>query len=252
MTRVAISFVAVFVLAIIAGGQQTGSSIAFACTPGPPLHPLEEIALADAIAVVRVASVQGSVNPAPTVTPKAVSPPVSTTPGSIIDGMPDDFDLSGYGARLVVERVHAGSLPAEFDVDSIRRAQLEERVRIYEGGGGSNCPVSDPRVRYLEDGLYLAFLDVTDSGVETVARFMMNGSAIVVGSELGSESTPLYLTPEHAEAFFPRAPFVKFEGQSLGQMTGPVATDLLLGAIASLRGDTTIRPPDAGNAGLKR
>ncbi len=232
-----------------------------ACTPGPPLYPLEEIARADAIAIVRAESVRGPENSAPTVTPEVSSPPVATAPPDptsadpFVDGMPPDFSLEGYGATLRVEREITTGLPSSFRVDEVEREQLEQTVRTYEAGKGSNCPVSDPRTRYYVGVRYLVFLRMPASGPSTLARFELEGGNLLVAPEtfgIGGEATPLYASALNAARFFPSAPFTAFEGQAIGQVTAQsVPLDSMLRAVAVLRDDPSIAPPDTGSAGLK-
>ena len=242
--------VLISLLLIPAGMLGPGAPRTGACTP-PPLRPLEEIALADAIAVVNVDSVRGPENYAPTVTPIVVSPPVATPPGPYVDGMPDDFSLEGYGATLSVARLIVGTLPEKFDVDEKMRSRIEEIVRLYEAGRGSNCPVSDVRLRYLYPGLYLGFFRETDAGYETLARYVVNGSGIIANHDLISDGGAfLILDRATAERFFAPDLIVPLDSGSLVELQGQVPFDDLLAAIAYLRNDPTITLPETGTAGL--
>jgi len=256
---VVLAFVAAAIAVAVVGSG--GAGTAHACTGG--IADLEWFApRSGVILIARAVEVGDAVNHAPPVTltptatqtPAAVGTRVARYPVALPSATPTlasapvvpEFDLTGLGATFRVLRVIAGEAPAEIPYLWDTRASIEQTLRRWEAGSTgevSSCPLGAFIPRYQRGVDYLLFfMDGADSFAW--ASFPIAGDSLVLNDEghLQAGNGYLRMSPETRARYF--------DGTEEGQTLVPI--EMMLRAVAALRGDATIAPPDAGNAGLKR
>jgi hypothetical protein len=238
--------------------------VAQACSGGGA--PLEAFATeTEVIVLVEAQTVGDGVNRAPTITssptPSATSTVLpSMTPSPALPPPPTpyrpepgpvDFDLQGIGATFRVRRVIAGTSPEVIEYQWDYRTRLEEEIRRREAGAWSgieSCALGMFTVRYQQGRDYLLFFNEFDGGMNAWASFPVEDGQVVLDDPLHLQANfgALYMQTDTLARYFPG---VQARDGFVDQPRVPL--DMLLRAVAALRGDPSIAPPDAGNAGLK-
>jgi hypothetical protein len=211
-----------------------------------------------------VLSAGDAVNRAPTVTPTVtstatatatgtrtpdaatpVSPPVAPPP-TIDVGV----DLTGIGAELQLVHSYAGAAPARVTIDTTTRVEVEREIRVFESGSISDCAPDRFAARYVPGRRYLVFAnEVTPGDNETLALFPIEGDNIVLHDPLLATSLlgELYMTQGTYDRYF--STVERYDaGYGIAAPTVPLAT--VLRAIAGLRGEPSVAPPDTGSGGM--
>ncbi len=257
-----------FVLVVIIGATTLvprHSPAAIACTGGGP-GGLEEVAQLPLIFIAQASSVGDGLNRAPTATPTNTETATATATGTPWASVPTPVsppflpptpppyigpDLTGVGADLVVERVYVGALPAQIRVDEQARIDLEQQVREMETALGiSDCTADRFVARYVPGRRYLVFATQPAPGdIETAAIFPIEGDRLVLHDPLLAQTylDELLMGAETYRLYF--SGIETYEGQ-YGIAAPDVPLSSVLGAVAFLRGDPSIAPPDTGSAGL--
>ena len=146
---------------------------AYACSGATENLTLEYyIEQADAIAIVGVTEVGGAANETPPFPPGTRPDHPGVGGGS---GIREDFHFYGYRAQAEVIEVIEGSLPVAIEIDRALRAQMERVVRQYELGNRLVPCFFGMQQRYQPDTDYLAFLEKTDEGWNTVRQYELSG-----------------------------------------------------------------------------
>jgi hypothetical protein len=289
----AVAFAGVLALAALLN-PRVAVRPAYACTGAWPS--MDDVARnAHAIAIVRAAEVGGpdytigpvTVTPQPTATATATvsvtatgttSPTTSptatsTATPSVTDAAPPrpaSFDLTGYGAHLVVERVLLGSLPTEVDIDAARRLGIDRDLRLQEQPQLTirPCPIAFLVPKYEAGQSYVMFLRFEDGGwINTPPMFELNDG--VVSAQWGSLSQAAYFA--FLEGFVTN-PYFPQPGEGVTTMAYDridAPLDAFINAIRLARGEiappqqeatavpsatsgaTRISPPDTGDADLR-
>jgi hypothetical protein len=237
---------------------------ALACTGG--IGPFESFATeTELIVLVEAIAVGDGVNRAPTVTASPTPSPTATLAPSVTpspasspqpepprpDPGPVDFDLQVIGTTFRVKRVIAGSTPDIIEHQWEYRAVLEAEIRRREAGAWSgieSCALGAFTVRYEAGREYLLFFNEYEGQLNAWASFPVHDGHVVLDDARHTEANfgVLYMEAATHGRYFPG---VRFDEGFIRQPRVPL--DMLLRAVAGLRGDPTIAPPDAGNAGLK-
>jgi hypothetical protein len=248
---------------------------AHACTGG--VSPLEWLTQrADLIVLGEAVAVGDAVNRAPTLTPTSSptqTPPVtptrtarartSTTPAptprpSSTPFTPTRFHLTGIGMTLAVERVYAGESGEMLDVDVDTRSALERALRNEEAGiryYGGTCSLGAFVPRYRLGQRYLAFAERPEGWPEALYAagvFAVDGNDLWLDDPLleAGNNGFLHMLPETYNRFFAGVPAVTYGTDSVYLTADRVPFWRVLRAVAFLRGDPSIAPPDTGSAGL--
>lgn len=229
---------------------------------------------AETIFLGTAVEVGGSENPAPTLTPTALPTATATqpwwegpTPSSPQVMMPPigpvpDIDLAGIDAVLRVDAVYAGDPGTEFTTGQVARSAIERELREWEaraGGPVSSCELDAFVPRYEAGRQYLLFVE----GIEGTTEFDSYVSAVfrVDDADLLSGLDPLLsqagqgwlsmnsTTYSQYFAGLPAETSSDYDYVSFDETRVPLSR--MLDAVAGLRGETSIVPPDAGSAGLK-
>lgn len=254
-------------VALVAPALRVGRGVppAVACTGGG-VGGLEDLARMPLILLADAVRVGDAVNRAPTATVTstptttptaagAVTPP-ATTPVSPPFASPTPppypgVDLTGVGAELSVVRAYAGVAPAHLRIDTRARADLEQRLREIEATRlFSNCTPDRFVARYVVGRRYLVFATEPAHGdIETAALYPVEGDNIVLRDPLLRQSYlgELSMVAKTYRQYFSSLP--TYEG-SYGLAADRVPLASVLRAVAFLRGDPSIAPPDTGSAGL--
>jgi hypothetical protein len=253
-------------LSIVLATRANAPRPAYACTGGP--GPFQEYAAyADAVAVVVAESVGGPDNSAPPITPSAAVP--AATPG------PPLFDLTSLGAHLRVVQTVAGDLPVEFDVDAYTRETTEQQIRLREADPNiiSSCPLGFGINRYEAGTQYFLFLSFEEGlGWSTIIKFKMDGSNLLTGDFSSVDNPSLVVSDAEGQAYFAgmlatELPATEASPRSWQIRNTAVPGEAMIAAVLGVRsgsvpGDQAvepqasvdigeIRPPNAGDAGLR-
>jgi hypothetical protein len=254
------AFALAFGLAAL-GGASRDARIAVACTPGPQVG-LGTAVSADAIVIARVVRAGSSVNSLPVLTPQPVptamigSPPFAEPPPL---AEPYTFDLTGYGATLEIERTISGAAPPAVEVGAAARAFMEQEVRQREAYRGSptifsDCPLEWSAHTWVAGARYLVFLSFSDEGATSFARYRLEGDDVVLTHHPDTDPRWPMEAVQMTTAMYARF-FTNVEGEVAGGSAvitaDRVPMSAMLGAIADMRGEPSILPPEAGNAGPK-
>jgi hypothetical protein len=255
---------ATLAVAAFAATSQHAPRAAVACTGGMG-GPLQSFVSAGNIAIVEAVVVGDAVNRAPlvTLTPTATAtlPPTASASGTPVaaptlpppaDGGWDEFkfDLTGYGATFQVERVLTGAPPPTIETWGDRRA-LEYSLRRIEAGEQPSllCPFAAFLPRYVLGMRYLLFLDE-----DTFVSIPLDGDDLYIDEPFhGSANLLLMVDRETYQRYFPGVAVFGLESgiEPYIITQSRVPLDMMLRAIAGLRGDPSIAPPNTGTAGLK-
>ena len=256
------SCVALVTLAVVLGVRAPSARPALACT-GAGYGSIETLATgAQFIVVADAVSVGDNINRAPlntpmftppttpTAAPRTSSPTPPSPPHSPSSGYtPEPFDLTGFGATLAVVQSYSSEAPRQLEVDKISRREVELAVREREAGALTDCAPDHFAHHYSRGSRYLVFAaEHPELGLHTIVRYEISGTDLILW---GGGAAGLTMTASTYAHFFAGVPFEGFAGSIIGQITGdrlPLAT--VLRAVAFLRGDASIAPPDTGSAGL--
>lgn len=270
-TRIAGSLLVAFsaaAIALVAVVTAPHPDSALACTGG--IGPFEGYATeAELIVLVEAIEVGDGINHAPTLTASATptataTPDKSITPSPTMPPAPTpyrplpspvDFDLNGIGTTFAVKRVIVGSASPTFEYQWDYRARLESEIRIREAGawsGVESCPLGAFTVRYEQGRDYLLFfylsLNEYEGPLSAWASFPVDDGYVVLDDPLHQQGNNgvIYGSPDTLARYFSG---VRAEEGFIKQPRVPLNT--VLRAIAGLRGDPSIAPPETGSAGLK-
>jgi hypothetical protein len=275
MNWLTLAFASLAAGSLVMGSLQREVRTARACTPGPPFG-VETAATADAIALVEAVRVGTAENRAPTVAPTStpsasataterssitatpsVSPSPSPTPFETAE--PYHFDLTGHGATLRVIRMYAGDLPKLFEDGVEARAWMEQEIRHREAYRGppiifSDCPIEWSTHQWQAGAQYLIFTRRSELFSGVMLRYRVeDGDLVLVG--YGRDDPRWYMEAIGMQEpvyrrFFGGVPADIENGYAILTATRLPAA-MLLRAVAGLRGDPSIIPPETGNAGIK-
>ena len=145
------------------------------------------------------------------------------------------------------------------EIDGALRAQMERVVRQYELGSRLVPCFFGMQQRYQPDTNYLAFLEKTDEGWNTVRQYELSGDHVDLGRPgvlLSPQHRPLVVGEETYSAVF--SAFDASETQpntgEYGQLwviqEQQVPLAVVKKAIAQLKG-SSVTPPTTGSAGLR-
>jgi len=241
-----------------------GVDTALACTGG--IGPFESLATeTELIVLAEAIAVGDNVNRAPTVTASPTPSPTPTlepsvTPSPASSPRPEpprpqpgpvDFDLQGIGTTFRVKRVISGAAADLIEHQWEYRALLEAEIRRREAGAWSgieSCALGAFTVRYEAGREYLLFFSEYEGQLNAWASFPVHDGHVVLDDPLHIQANNgvLYMQEATHRQYFQG---VQFDEGFIRQARVPL--DMLLRAVAALRGDSTIAPPDAGSAGLK-
>jgi hypothetical protein len=261
-----VAFVAVSSLALVALVLRSGSGAppAAACTGG--VGPLEWLTShAELIVLGEAIEVGDAVNRAPTATatqtPTATSTPSrgkttakTASPTSTPSPFePRPFDLTGIGMTLRVERAYVGGASGSIAIDANVRSAVERGLQDIEAGRMyiSDCALDAFVPRFSVGVRYLLFI-VNAPEPYTAGVFIVDGQDVVLDDPalVRAGNDQLYLSPETYQRFFAGLPASSRYAGELTLMAGRVPLARVLRAIAFLRGDPSIAPPETGSAGL--
>ena len=258
---VALAAAAVALIAVVTAPRP---DTALACTGG--IGPFEGYATeADLIVLVQAIEVGDGINHAPTLTASATptataTPDESITPSPTMPPAPTpyrpvpgpvDFDLTGIGATFVVQRVIVGTTVPTIEYQWDYRASIEDEIRKREAGawsGVTSCPLGAFTVRYEQGRQYLLFFNEYEGSMNGWASFPVDDGQVVLDDPLHQQGNngAIYASPETLARYLPG---VRAEEGFVKQPRVPL--DMALRAVAGLRGDPSIAPPETGTAGLK-
>lgn len=249
--------------AVIIARAASPAREALACTGG--VSNIEHFA-PNAVHVFLGEAIQvgGPANDAPTVTPTATPTAAagSPTPGASSPTAPlpttyvPSVDLTGIGATFRVLADYSGVDASEFTVDNELRAGIEHALREAEAGRLhlSTCAIDAFVPRYTAGARYLVFTAEHINGAYFVAAvFRVDGERIVFNDQglTYANNGFLHMQRDTYDRFFAALPASEPIEQTAYFIDGSVPLRNVLRAVAALRGDPSIAPPDTGNAGLK-
>ncbi len=255
-------------LVVLAASSRSAAPRAEACTGGVgPLEWLTENS--DLIVLGRAVEVGDAANHAPPATPTAsrTSTPTATTgrsPGTPITSssptpiatMPvivPSVDLAGIGMTLAVERAYVGGASANIAIDANVRSGIERELRDIEAGilRITDCRLDAFVARYHVGLRYLLFV-AGEPDQYVAGVFIVDGQDVVLDDpELSRAATDrLYMSLDTYQRFFSGVPTASRYAGEVTLATDRVPLFRVLRAVAFLRGDPSIAPPETGSAGL--
>ncbi len=271
----ALATIGFLLAAALVASSRGDATPAQACVGG--VDPLEWLAQrADLIVLGEAVAVGDAVNhtaPAtPTSTPTRTPPvtptrtarattsrtPAPTPRPSSTPFTPTRFDLTGVGMTLAIERVYAGEAGETLDVDAATRAALERTLRNEEAGiryYGGSCGLGAFTLRYRAGQHYLIFAEHPDGWPEALHAagvFAVDGNDLRLHDPLlgAGNNGFLHMSPATYDRFFAGAPAATYGTDTVYLTADSVPLWRVLRAVAFLRGDPSIAPPDTGSAGL--
>jgi hypothetical protein len=190
-------------------------------------------------------------------TPGPASPPRATSapPAQKYAG----FDLAGVGATLRVVRAYTPGVDvgAPLVIDAGVRSSIERELRAREAGGGlaTSCALGQFTFKFEQGRRYLVFgrYFKDGSGLLTVSRLLVDGDDVVLSDPLAAFGTSpaSSITATLYHRFFEGVPAEVDDARGFAGFTGErIPLTSVLRAVAFLRGDPAIAPPDTGSAGL--
>ncbi len=254
----------VVALVVLALWLPSGAPPAAACTGGvPPLEWLtshgELIVLGEAIEVGdglnRAPTATATQTPTVTSTPRrGTSSATPTSPAATPSTFePRPFDLTGIGMTLRVERVYVGQVGSTVPVDWTGRSWYEKTLRDEEAGKpyyGGTCTLGMFQPRYRAGQRYLLFAQGNQEW-HASGSFAVDGDAIVGDSLLGGANNGfVYMSPGTYEKFFRGVQSRSYLPDRVDLTAERIPLSLVMRAVAYLRGDASIAPPETGSAGL--
>ncbi len=270
-----VSCVALVTLAVALGVRLPPARPALACTGGG--SGLEDAAgRARYIVLGDAVEVGDAVNRAPTIAPTATptatatvragtpvptppSPPQGNHPPFPAYSTPEGFTLAGLGVRIRTVRAYAGTPPdppALLHIDEELRAAIEREIRGFETGGGtSDCELARFTFKFEQGARYLVFAaDEPGFGLLTVFRMKVVGSDVLLHDPLATnyDSGGIYVSAAMYRRFFSgvAAEMAEYDSRTMRITAERVPLVSVLRAVAYVRGDASIAPPDTGSAGL--
>jgi hypothetical protein len=235
---------------------------ALACTGGIP--PFETFAAeTDLIVLVQADRVGDAINRAPTVTPSAtpsapatllpsVTPPPTVPASFEPDPSVIDFDLRGIGVTFGVRRVIMGTTAPTIEYQWDLRSLLESQIRAAEAGAppaASSCSFGSFIVRYEQGRQYLLFFNEYEGSMTVWASFPVDDGQVVLDDPRHQQANNGAIYTQDPETLARYFPGVRAENGLIKQPRVPL--NVVLRAVAALRGDPSIAPPETGTAGLK-
>ena len=124
-------------------------------------------------------------------------------------------------------------------------------ARHRDNGSLSSCTPGQFSYRYAAGESYLLFAgdEFEQLGMITLSRYRVEGDELVTRDE---DVYGLSMERSTYDQYFAGISFLSYEGSTMVEIAvDRVPLDNVLQAIAGLRGEPVIIPPDAGNAGLK-
>jgi hypothetical protein len=243
---------------------------AFACTGGPGAFE-REVRDSVGVVVVEVIAVGGPEVTAPTVTPTPVGTPFVPLPSAV--ATPRIPPLLGVGARLRVERVLAGDLGKEFDIDTARRRSMEQQIRRVQADPNTilPCAIDFLVERYAVGERYLILPRRDDrGGLFTSLRLRLDGEMALISSPMHRNDHPrLLVSAGVRDEYFAGLPSSPAGQQEPGEEpelyfieSDRVPVAMLAAAVEGILASPpptqppiappgAIRPPDTGSAGLR-
>jgi len=207
------------------------------------------IVLADAVAV------GDAINHEPT--PGPPSPPRANTSTLVHRDVP--FALGGVGATLRIVRAYTigVDISQPLVVDHRQRTSIEQELRSREAGGGAStsCGLGDFTSRFALGVRYLVFArdDGNGTGLYVISRLPIDGNDVVLDDPLApfGSSPVANVTATLYHRFFEGIRAEVDDTRGFAKITvDRVPLAAVLRAVAFLRGDPSISPPETGSAGL--
>jgi hypothetical protein len=279
MQRVMLLLVSCAALAMIAvalGVRPPAARPVLACTGGG--SGLEDAAVrARYIVLGDAVEVGGAMNRAPTIAPTATptvtatvragtpvptppSPPQGNYPRQPAYSTPEGFTLAGFGVTIRTVRAYAGTLPepqAPQHIDKEVRASIEREIREFEAGRGiGDCELGRFTFKFEQGARYLVFAtdEEPEFGLLAIFRLRVVGNDVLLHDPLATTYDPggIYLSAPIYHRFFAGvgAEMVGGDNDIVRITAERVPLAAVLRAIAYVRGDPSIAPPDTGSAGL--
>lgn len=275
MVRMAIALALCIAVAAIVIARAPDPRTALACTGGG--SGLEDAARRARIIVLGDAvDVGDAVNRAPAVAPTSTptgtptlhagtpaatppSPPMATGQPFPRYATPDGFTLAGFGVTLRVINAYTSALPRPqslLQVDDELRASIEREIRQLETGRGlTDCELGRFSFKFEQDIRYLVFAtdDEPGFGLLTIFRLRVVGNEVFVSDPLATtyDPTGLYVSAAIYHRFFEGVAAEVGGENDIARITADrVPLSAVLRAVAYLRHDASIAPPDTGSAGL--
>lgn len=210
-------------------------------------------------------TVGGSSNTAPAATPEATQTPIppnpSATPPPPSPTIPPApihvpaVNLTGIGAtfHIVADYSRVGS--QDLVIDNDIRGFVERGLRSAEAGTPliSNCALDAFVMRYTPGARYLVFAEGSGNGEPfATAAFRVTNEQIVFDDSglMAANNGFLYMERATYDRYFARVPATELGADAAYFTTGSVPLRDVLRAVADLRGDQSIAPPETGSAGL--
>jgi hypothetical protein len=246
---------------LIAPTMEPGRSV-YACTGG--VAGIEHFA-PNAVHVFlgEAIEVGGPTNSAPTVTPTStptafVNSPTPAAASATVapPTYAPNVDLRGIGATFRVVADYSGIGTSEFVVDNELRSSIEQQLREAEAGKVylSTCAIDAFVPRYTQGARYLVFTAEHVNGAYFgAAVFRVEGERIVFNDQGLAYANNGFLHMQRAtyDRYFAGLPASEPVADAAYFTDGSVPLRNVLHAVAALRGDASIAPPDTGSAGLK-
>ena len=191
--------------------------------------------------------------------PTPPSPPQGDYPPFPAYSTPEGFTLAGFGVTIGVVRGYVGARSEPqglLYVDQEVRASIEREIREFETGRGiSDCELGRFTFKFEQGARYLVFATDEEPGYGLVALFRLRvvGNDVLLNEPLAAPygSAGLYVSPRTYQRFFAGVAAEVGGEITIVRITAerlPLAA--VLRAVAYIRGDPSIAPPDTGSAGL--
>jgi hypothetical protein len=221
--------------------------------------------LGDAVEVGGPANTAPTVTPTPepTSTPTASSSPgaTSTQPVAASPTVPAPptyvpiLNLTGIGARFRIVADYSRLGRQEFPIDNEVRGFVERALRDAEAGklALSTCAIDAFVPRYTHNARYLVFAEEHVNGAYyAAALFRVEGERVVFNDPglMSANNGFLYMERATYNRYFSASTPSELNAESVYFIDGSVPLRDVLRAVAALRGDPSIAPPDTGSAGL--
>jgi hypothetical protein len=152
-----------------------------------------------------------------------------------------------------VQRVIVGPPIVELELGWDGRAAMERQLREWQAGHPpflGTCSFGAFVPRFVEGGSYVLFMNEREGGLNDWGILRVEGNDIVFDDDglRSANNGALYMERDTFDRYF--------TGIASNEDHTFITADrmplaILVRAIAGLRGDPSIAPPDTGNAGLK-
>lgn len=241
-------------IGVVIHGLSTTPRPALACSGSVDVE--QGAAYASVIVLADAIEVGDGVNRAPT--PGPSSPPrAAASPAA--HPTPEHFSLAGIGATLSIVQAYTTDVDISqpLSVDQGQRTGIERELREREAGGGlyTTCGLGEFTFRFEQGVRYLVFARDfgNGSGLITISRLPIDGNDVVlVDPSAPFGSSPLaYPTASLYHRFFEGVLAEVDDARGFAHISAErVPLSAVLRAVAYIRGDASIAPPDTGSAGL--